>query len=215
MAHDEGPNENLPRQWQGASPWQACSMTASRSCNSPCPASSRALGLAPTPRKLNRSARQPHSTKARAKVCTTLFSAVPPNSGWGGRSPPRPQPVHEAGRSSRTSMAPTGQAEDSVGFANSRNCYTIYSYQGIFPQEPPAEFCPPRSTPQMRRREQTRDHLAILQVRLDDFVNIVLVRRSCAKCPPGTPQPLGRPHSDPDTRLVHPHLAGASQIPAA
>ena len=62
----------------------------------------------------------------------------------------------------------------------------------------------------MRRREQARDHLAILQVRLDDFVNVVLVHIAVPN-PPGRPQPLGRPHSDPDTRLYSPALGRASQ----
>ena len=39
--------------------------------------------LAPTPRKLKRTAVQPHCTKARASVCTTLLSMVPANSGCG------------------------------------------------------------------------------------------------------------------------------------
>jgi hypothetical protein len=59
----------------------ACT-TACMSSASPRP-SSCSPALAPTPRKLNRTAVQPCCTKARASVCTTLLSMVPPNSGCG------------------------------------------------------------------------------------------------------------------------------------
>jgi hypothetical protein len=84
----------------------ACSTTASKSSSSPRP-SSWLPALPPTPRKLKRTAVQPHCTKARASVCTTLLSMVPANSGCGCAmtATPRESP---AGRSSAISSAPAG-----------------------------------------------------------------------------------------------------------
>ncbi len=68
-------------------------------------------GVAPTPRKLKRTAVQPHCTKARARVCTTLLSMVPPNRGWGWAITATPRGAPPSGTlaaSRATSMAPAG-----------------------------------------------------------------------------------------------------------
>src|SRR6218665_228634 len=100
----DAPNEKPANAIRWLALWGAtCPAPPSRSCNSPRPASCRPA-LAPTPRKLKRSAVQPHCTKARARVCTTLLSIVPPNSGWGCAMMATPRGASTPSRTA--SMAP-------------------------------------------------------------------------------------------------------------
>src|SRR5688572_15618639 len=146
----EPPNEN-PASAKGPAGASAAT-TASMSSNSPRP-SSCWPSVAPTPRKLKRSAVQPDCTKARATVCTTLFSMVPPYKGCGCAITAVPREgASVIGWSRSMSMAPTGPA------SWKRRVW---------------EFM--RSAPQVRGCQQAFDHLPILEVRFDDLVDVVLV----------------------------------------
>ena len=133
-----------------AAPAPRCAaMTASASSTSPRP-SSQTPPESPMPRKLKRTARQPSCTKARASVCTTLLSIVPPccGCGWQMTATPRCAP---SGPSIAHSMR-AGRAGDAARAA-----------------------CAGSSAPDVRRQQQPLDDLAVLQVRIDDLVDVVLV----------------------------------------
>src|SRR5881397_3113618 len=105
----------------------------------------------PTPRKLKRTARQPSCRQARASVCTTLLSIVPPCCGCGWQITAVPT-LAELGASMAHSSGPAGPASI---------CRTVCA------------FTP--SAPDARRQQQSLDHLAVLQVRIDDLVDVVRV----------------------------------------
>src|SRR4029079_3368469 len=99
---------------------------------------------------------QPHCTKARASVCTTLLSMVPPNSGCGCAITAMPHAL-PSGTLRSSWMRPAGPASSSRSV-----CAFI-----------PASSLP--SSAQVRRRQQALHHLAVLHVLLDDLVDVVLV----------------------------------------
>ena len=119
-------------------------------------------------------------TKARASVCTTLLSIVPPCCGCGWHNTATPRGAHPAGRVDRRLDA-ARWAGDASGVAVLR----VHAQ----PQRPTSGGSSRRSTTS-----------PVLQVRLDDLVDVAAGPRRCTRRLPGRPRPPGRRRSGPGSR---------------